>query len=136
MAADQRLSDLLLRWEELQEKGQPASVQELCRDAPQLLDELRRCVDVLQKMDPALRGTVAAGTVNENAAASKTGPGGASLLSQAGVPGYEILGELGRGGMGVVYKARQNNLDRIVALKMILAGAHAGERQLLRFQAE
>lgn len=52
------------------------------------------------------------------------------------VPGYEVLGELGRGGMGVVYKARHLSLKRLVALKMIRDAAFAGPEDLARFQIE
>jgi serine/threonine protein kinase/formylglycine-generating enzyme required for sulfatase activity len=52
------------------------------------------------------------------------------------IPGYEVLGVLGRGGMGIVYRARQLRLDRPCALKMILSGAHAGPRAVARFLAE
>jgi formylglycine-generating enzyme required for sulfatase activity len=54
----------------------------------------------------------------------------------ADVPGYEILGILGHGGMGVVYRARQLKANRLVALKMIRAVEHASPEERLRFQIE
>jgi serine/threonine protein kinase len=59
-------------------------------------------------------------------------PGDAGLPS---VPGYEVLGVLGKGGMGLVYRARQVGLDRVVALKM-LRDRDADADELARFRVE
>ena len=64
------------------------------------------------------------------------GPGPEAGRTLPKLPGYEILLELGRGGMGVVYRARQVALNRIVAIKMILAGEYADVRLRSRFQIE
>src|SRR5262249_39274517 len=52
------------------------------------------------------------------------------------IPGYELVEMIGAGGMGIVYSARQRNLNRMVAIKMLLAGGYAGPRELERFKRE
>jgi WD40 repeat protein/serine/threonine protein kinase len=113
-----------------------------------------------QQMLEELTGTAGAGTVREPDGrvdsggdflrrleqappAIATPPGqegrageGAAEGSPPAVAGYDVLSVLGRGGMGVVYKARHVRLNRLVALKVVLAGTHAGPDRLARFHVE
>jgi serine/threonine protein kinase len=131
MASTGPIDELLLRWEELRQQGRGISAEELCRDCPELLDQLRREIRVLEAVYRVPNGldldrqTLADGRRDAQ-------PETPSLQ----IGGYEIVGELGRGGMGVVFKAWQTQLKRFVALKMILARAHAGPAELARFRRE
>ncbi len=130
MPGDVAIDELLRRWEDLRLRGQVLSAEELCRDCPEHLEEVGRRIRALLDVG-RLRDQAGAGTDDE----TRPDP---EMREEAPphVEGYEVLGEVGRGGMGVVYRARHPVLKRLVALKVILAGGHAGPVRRKRFLIE
>ncbi|TWU05120.1 Serine/threonine-protein kinase PknD [Symmachiella macrocystis] len=121
------------------QQGEPFDRDSLCRDFPEYaadVDEflhgqkdLNKLVTDLGRLsgDPSVEKTVGAdGSIDEYRIGETI-----RFIGE-----YELLQEVARGGMGIVFKARQQSLNRIVALKMILAGRLADASEVERFQRE
>jgi WD40 repeat protein len=142
---DQRLHQILHDYLQAVDAGQTADPQEWVRRHPDFASELQaffsdqaRLEELAQSMQPAER----AGNSPEDVADARTLAPAPRILSNSPLGAlqsfgdYELVEEIARGGMGVVYKARQISLKRTVALKMILAGQFASAVDVQRFRAE
>jgi serine/threonine protein kinase len=123
---NERLYDLLAEWDEGCSRSLEPTPEELCPDNPLLREELRQKIAAQKRLGArlGLHETVSYEVKTE---AAEHPPE---------IPGIVIEKEIGRGAMGVVYRGKQLGLGRLVAVKVILAGAYAAAQERTRFRIE
>jgi tetratricopeptide (TPR) repeat protein/tRNA A-37 threonylcarbamoyl transferase component Bud32 len=142
-APESLLDEVIAAYVEAREAGEAHDRQALLVRHPELADELAAFFADEDQFDN-LVAPLRAATPPLASGATPIDEKGDPLLAQAPteitsprrINDYEILGEIARGGMGVVYKARHRRLNRLVALKMILAGSFAAPAEVARFLRE
>jgi serine/threonine protein kinase len=131
LGRDERLAAILNDLSEENRRGRAPDVEQVANRHPDLADELRQLWAIAQVAQVCARPSELAETLPPN---PPVDPPSGTLPRAFG--DYDLLEELGRGGMGVVYKARQKSLNRVVALKMLLHGDVASSDERARIRAE
>src|SRR5688500_3132761 len=126
MADESRILELL---EEALDSGR--TPEEVCADAPELLWEVRERWERCRDVETQIESMFPASEPGRHAAGASHLPATLPYIA-----GYQIESVLGRGGMGVVYKAKHLKLNRPVAIKMLLAGAYAAAGELTSLMRE
>ncbi len=129
---DQRLAQLLADLSEQMRQGHPPDLDAVAAQHPDLAAELRELWGAVVFADELQARSASDGRSNPSLALRAC----EVSSSSKSFGDYELLEEIGRGGMGVVYKALQRSLNRLVALKMILRGELATSEDLARFRTE
>src|SRR5262245_31765392 len=136
---DRRVDEAVAAYYQALEAGRPLSPDEFLARYPDLAEELTSFLDARAAFEGRAGPAPAPQAANQlpTLAEGETPAAPTALLGTVRYFGdYELLEEIARGGMGVVYKARQMSLNRVVALKMILAGQLASAADVQRFRAE
>src|SRR5260370_37460824 len=131
MADDPRVDELL---EELLDSG--STPEEVCRANPELLAQVRARWKRLRALEAEVGSLFPESTISLGYGPDGAAPPAPPAADLPHIRGYEVHAELGRGGMGVVYKAWHLRLNRAVALKMLLGGPYARPEELERFLRE
>ena len=143
---ERRLAELAAQLADGLSRGEPPDINALVREHADLADELRSLWATMLVADCIAAGASSANGRGDGKGADvptsdRVGPSNPTVGSTPVTPGaalgdYELVEELGRGGMGVVFKAEQASLGRTVALKMILRGSMPSSADLARFRTE
>ncbi len=135
-AYEQRLADLLSELTDAICRGEPVDFGSVCNENPEYAGDLRKLWGAVLVTDTAGAISDEAPRDTQAGSAEDSSTRWRSLSLPVTIGDYQLIEEIGRGGMGVVFRAAQISLDREVAVKMILRGRLASEADLQRFLAE
>ncbi len=138
MSQDSLQTELLLKWEEAYEQGEDLSAESLCRECPELVEDIERAIEKLkrQREQMALHEAELSSTAPDNTPVLGEASSSAPQTPPKIVGRYVLEEELGRGGIGVVHRAKDSQLNRSLAIKVLRDEHHHNDRIKQRFLEE